>query len=63
LAQLFIKRGGGAVRHSDISKEYSSIVSGVVKYIFDDREVVASAEEALVVSPTCSTRSLLWKTL
>ena len=51
LAQLFIKRGGGAARHSHISEEYSSIVSGAVKYIFDDREVMVNAGEALVVPP------------
>jgi quercetin dioxygenase-like cupin family protein len=49
LAQLFIKRGGGAARHSHISEEYSSIVSGAVKYVFDDREVVVNAGEVLVV--------------
>jgi hypothetical protein len=31
LAQLFIKRGGGAGRHSHISEDYSSILSGAVK--------------------------------
>ena len=51
LAQLFIKLGGGAARHSHISEEYSSIVSGAVKYIFDDREVMVNAGEALVVPP------------
>jgi hypothetical protein len=63
LAQLFIKRGGGAVRHSHIIEEYSSTVSAAVKYIFDDHDVVVNAGEALVVLRTCPTRSLLWKTL
>ena len=51
LAQLFIKRGGAIVRHSHANEEYSSIVSGAVKYVFDDREVVVNAGEALVVPP------------
>jgi quercetin dioxygenase-like cupin family protein len=51
LAQLFIKRGGGAGRHSHISEEYSSILSGAVKYVFDDREVVVNSGEVLVVPP------------
>jgi quercetin dioxygenase-like cupin family protein len=51
LAQLFFKRGGVIVRHSHINEEYSSIASGAVKYIFDDREVVVNAGEALVVPP------------
>jgi quercetin dioxygenase-like cupin family protein len=49
LAQLFIKRGGAIVRHSHISEEYASIVSGAVRYVFDDREVVVNAGEVLVV--------------
>jgi quercetin dioxygenase-like cupin family protein len=51
LAQLFIKRGGGAPRHSHASEEYSSIISGVVKYVFDDREVIVNHGEVLVVPP------------
>jgi quercetin dioxygenase-like cupin family protein len=51
LAQLFIKRGGAIVRHSHANEEYTSIVSGAVKYVFDDREVVVNAGEVLVVPP------------
>jgi quercetin dioxygenase-like cupin family protein len=51
LTQVFIKRGGGAPRHSHSSEEYSSIISGVVKYVFDDREVVVNPGEVLVVPP------------
>jgi len=51
LARLSIKRGGGAARHSHVNEEYSSIVSGAVKYVFDDREVVVNAGEVLVVPP------------
>jgi quercetin dioxygenase-like cupin family protein len=48
LARLSIKRGGGAARHSHVNEEYSSIVSGAVKYVFDDREVVVIALEDTV---------------
>lgn len=51
LAQMFIKRGGGAPRHSHVSEEYSSIISGAVKYLFDDREIVVKPGEVLVVPP------------
>jgi quercetin dioxygenase-like cupin family protein len=51
LARLSIKRGGGAARHSHVNEEYSSIVSGAVKYVFDDREVEVNAGEVLVVPP------------
>jgi quercetin dioxygenase-like cupin family protein len=51
LARLSIKRGGGAARHSHVNEEYSSIVSGAVKYVFDDLEVVVNAGEILVIPP------------
>jgi quercetin dioxygenase-like cupin family protein len=51
LAQLFFKRGGAVQRHSHVNEEYSSIVSGAVKYVFDDREIVVNAGEVLVVPP------------
>lgn len=51
LAQLSIKRGGGAARHSHTNGEYASVVSGAVKYVFDDREIVVKPGEILVVPP------------
>jgi quercetin dioxygenase-like cupin family protein len=51
LAQLSIKRGGGAARHSHTNEEYASVVSGSVKYVFDDREIVVRPGEVLVVPP------------
>ena len=49
LAQLWFKGGGTIVRHSHASEEYTSIVSGAVKYSFDGREIVVKAGEVLVV--------------
>ena len=49
LAQLFIKRGGTVGRHSHINEQFSWIVSGALKFIFDDREVVVNAGEVLVI--------------
>jgi quercetin dioxygenase-like cupin family protein len=51
LVKLSIKRGGGAPRHSHANAEYSTVVSGSVKYVFDDREVVVNSGEVLVVPP------------
>jgi unsaturated pyranuronate lyase len=51
MAQMHIKRGGGAARHSHVQEEYSWILSGAVKYVFDDREVELRAGEAIVVPP------------
>jgi len=49
LAQLVIKRGGVVPRHSHINEQYSWIISGSLKFVFDDREVVVSAGEVLVI--------------
>lgn len=51
LAQLSIKRGGGAPHHSHVNQEFTAIVSGALKYVFDDGEVVVNAGEVLVVPP------------
>lgn len=51
LVKLLIKQGGGAPRHSHASTEYCTIISGAVKYVFDDREVVVNSGEVLVVPP------------
>jgi quercetin dioxygenase-like cupin family protein len=51
LAQVSVKRGGGAARHVHDSEECSLIVSGVVKYVFDDAEVVLNSGEVLVIPP------------
>jgi quercetin dioxygenase-like cupin family protein len=51
LAQISIKSGAAIARHSHPSEEYSSVVSGAVKYVFDDREVRVNAGDVLVVPP------------
>ena len=51
LARLLVKRGEWAARHSHANEEYVLVISGAQKYIFDDREVVVNAGEALVVPP------------
>ncbi|HKT86955.1 MAG TPA: cupin domain-containing protein [Candidatus Sulfotelmatobacter sp.] len=49
VAQVSIERGGGAARHSHRNEEFASIVSGAVKYVFDDCEIVVKPGETLVV--------------
>ncbi len=51
LAQMSIRQGGGAPHHSHMNEEYTAIVSGALKYVFDDGEVVVKAGEVLVVPP------------
>jgi quercetin dioxygenase-like cupin family protein len=49
LAQLVVKKGGTVPRHSHVNEQYSWIISGALKFIFDDREIVVSAGEILVI--------------
>jgi quercetin dioxygenase-like cupin family protein len=49
IAHLTIKRGGGAPQHSHANEELTAIVSGALKYVFDDGEVIVAAGEVLVV--------------
>ena len=49
VSQLLLKRGATVPRHSHINEQYSWIVSGKLKFIFDDREVVVGAGGFLVI--------------
>jgi quercetin dioxygenase-like cupin family protein len=51
LARLLVKRGEWAARHSHNNEEYLLVISGAQKYIFDGREIVVNAGEALVIPP------------
>src|SRR5450631_2952001 len=49
ISQLVIKKGGTVPRHSHVNEQYSWIVSGALKFIFDDREIVVAAGEILLI--------------
>lgn len=49
LSRFTAKEGAYAARHSHESEEYSWVVSGKMKYVFDNREVVVNAGEVLVI--------------
>ena len=49
LSQLFLKRGAVVPRHSHVNEQYSWIISGALKFIFDDREIVVGAGEVLLI--------------
>lgn len=51
MAKFLAKRGASVARHYHVNEEYSWIVSGAVKFNFDDREVVLNAGEVLVIPP------------
>jgi len=51
LSQLLLKRGAVVPRHSHVNEQYSWIVSGSLKFVFDDREIMVSAGEVLLIPP------------
>ena len=51
LARLNGKRGAEIARHFHDNEEYMWVLSGVMKYSFDDREIELNAGEVLIVPP------------
>jgi quercetin dioxygenase-like cupin family protein len=49
LARIFIARGGIVPRHSHRSEQFSFILSGALKFIFDDSELVLRAGEIVLI--------------
>jgi quercetin dioxygenase-like cupin family protein len=49
LSQLLMKSGAVVPRHSHMNEQYSWIISGALKFIFDDREIVVAAGEVLLI--------------
>ena len=49
ISQLVLKRGAAVPRHSHINEQYSWIISGVLKFVFDDREILVGAGEILLI--------------
>jgi len=51
LSQLLLKRGAVVPRHSHVNEQYSWIISGALNFVFDDREIMVSAGEVLLIPP------------
>jgi quercetin dioxygenase-like cupin family protein len=49
VAQLLLKSGAVVTRHSHINEQYSWIISGALKFVFDDREITVGAGEVLLI--------------
>ena len=49
LARVVLAKGAVVPRHSHVSEQFSWIVSGALRFIFDDRELVVSAGELLFI--------------
>ncbi len=51
MARFSVKKGGTIARHYHDQEEYILVSSGVLKYHFDDSEILIRADETLVVPP------------
>jgi quercetin dioxygenase-like cupin family protein len=49
LARVFLAKGAIVPRHSHDSEQFSWIVTGALRFIFDDRELVVGAGELLFI--------------
>lgn len=49
VARIFLARGAYVPRHSHVSEQFSLILSGGLRFIFDDREVVVRAGEIIYI--------------
>jgi quercetin dioxygenase-like cupin family protein len=49
LARVLISRGGIVPRHSHRSEQYTMILAGALKFIFDDGELVVRPGHVLVI--------------
>jgi quercetin dioxygenase-like cupin family protein len=49
ISQLLLKKGASVPRHSHMNEQYSWILSGALKFVFDDREIVVNAGEILFI--------------
>ncbi len=49
ISQLLLKKGATVPRHSHLNEQYSWIISGSLKFIFDDREIFVGEGEILVI--------------
>jgi quercetin dioxygenase-like cupin family protein len=51
ISQLLLKKGAVVPRHSHVNEQYSWIISGTLKFVFDDREILVGAGDVLVIPP------------
>jgi quercetin dioxygenase-like cupin family protein len=49
ISQLILKKGAAVPRHSHLNEQYSWIISGALKFVFDDREILVGEGEVLVI--------------
>jgi signal transduction histidine kinase len=51
MCRFIAKEGGGALTHSHINEEYLWVISGSLKFTFENKELVVGEDEVLVIPP------------
>lgn len=51
VSHLLLNKDAVVPRHSHVNEQFSWIVSGALKFVFDDREILVGAGEILVIPP------------
>ena len=51
ISQLLLKKGAAVPRHSHMNEQYSWIISGALRFVFDDSEILVGEGEVLVIPP------------
>jgi unsaturated pyranuronate lyase len=49
LARIFLAKGAVVPRHQHVSEQFSMMVSGALRFVFDDHETVVRAGEILYI--------------
>ena len=49
VSRLLFKAGALVPRHFHVNEQYSWIISGSLKFVFDDREILVGAGEVLLI--------------
>src|SRR6202162_3588592 len=49
VSQLMLKKGAAGPRHSHMNEQFAWIISGALKFVFDDREILVGEGEVLVI--------------
>jgi unsaturated pyranuronate lyase len=58
ISQLLLKKGAAVPRHAHTNEQYSWIISGLLKFVFDDREILVGAGDVLVIPPNVAHAAL-----
>jgi len=51
VARIFLARGAVVPRHAHVNEQFSWVLSGALKFTFDDGEVTVGAGEFLLIPP------------